>query len=65
MDDVHDYDPLTLIPCNSLTDPLPLPLTVIGTLYCAKGNFEFGISRIIKVSLSTPSHCIAHCHCCC
>jgi uncharacterized protein YlbG (UPF0298 family) len=22
--------------------------TVIGTLYCAKGNFEFGISRIIK-----------------
>merc|ERR1719329_1968319 len=21
---------------------------VIGTLYCAKGNFEFGISRIIK-----------------
>jgi hypothetical protein len=23
---------------------------VIGTLYCAKGNFEFGISRIIKVS---------------
>lgn len=22
---------------------------VIGTLYCAKGNFEFGISRIIKV----------------
>lgn len=23
---------------------------VIGTLYCAKGNFEFGISRIIKVT---------------
>ena len=23
---------------------------VIGTLYCSKGNFEFGISRIIKVS---------------
>ena len=22
---------------------------MIGTLYCAKGNFEFGISRIIKV----------------
>ena len=22
---------------------------VIGTLYCAKGNFEFGVSRIIKV----------------
>merc|ERR1712023_470546 len=21
---------------------------VIGTLYCAKGNFEFGISRVIK-----------------
>merc|ERR1719161_1077549 len=21
---------------------------VIGTLYCAKGNFEFGVSRIIK-----------------
>jgi tetratricopeptide repeat protein 30 len=21
---------------------------VIGTLYCAKGNFEFGISRIVK-----------------
>ena len=21
---------------------------MIGTLYCAKGNFEFGISRIIK-----------------
>ena len=21
---------------------------VIGTLYCAKGNFEFGMSRIIK-----------------
>ena len=25
-------------------------ITVIGTLYCAKGNFEFGISRIIKVT---------------
>lgn len=25
-------------------------MLVIGTLYCAKGNFEFGISRIIKVS---------------
>jgi tetratricopeptide repeat protein 30 len=23
-------------------------VTVIGTLYCAKGNFEFGISRLIK-----------------
>ena len=21
---------------------------VIGTLYCAKGNYEFGISRIMK-----------------
>ena len=21
---------------------------VIGTLYCAKGNFEFGISRVVK-----------------
>jgi tetratricopeptide repeat protein 30 len=21
---------------------------VIGTLYCSKGNFEFGISRVIK-----------------
>jgi len=21
---------------------------VIGTLYCAKGNFQFGLSRIIK-----------------
>lgn len=21
---------------------------VIGTLYCSKGNYEFGISRIIK-----------------
>lgn len=21
---------------------------VIGTLYCAKGNYEFGVSRIIK-----------------
>lgn len=21
---------------------------VIGTLYCAKGNYEFGISRVIK-----------------
>ena len=21
---------------------------VIGTLYCAKGNFEFGVSRVIK-----------------
>lgn len=21
---------------------------VIGTLYCAKGNFQFGISRVIK-----------------
>jgi hypothetical protein len=25
-----------------------LALLHIGTLYCAKGNFEFGISRIIK-----------------
>jgi hypothetical protein len=24
---------------------------VIGTLYCSKGNYEFGISRIIKVPL--------------
>ena len=22
---------------------------VIGTLYCSKGNFEFGITRVIKV----------------
>ena len=28
---------------------------VIGTLYCAKGNFEFGISRIIKVRHSLTS----------
>jgi tetratricopeptide repeat protein 30 len=27
---------------------LCLFMSVIGTLYCAKGNFEFGISRIIK-----------------
>ena len=27
---------------------LLLLCVVIGTLYCAKGNFEFGISRIIK-----------------
>jgi tetratricopeptide repeat protein 30 len=36
------------------TDPETQPLhlcivnLVIGTLYCAKGNFEFGITRIIK-----------------
>lgn len=23
-------------------------LTFLGTLYCAKGNYEFGISRVIK-----------------
>jgi|UniRef100_A0A7S4G7V6 tetratricopeptide repeat protein 30 len=38
----------------SFSDPEKQPLhlcivnLVIGTLYCAKGNFEFGISRIIK-----------------
>jgi len=38
----------------SFSDPDKQPLhlcivnLVIGTLYCAKGNFEFGISRIIK-----------------
>merc|ERR1712070_1334366 len=38
----------------SYTDPekqcfhLCIVNLVIGTLYCAKGNFEFGISRIIK-----------------
>ena len=38
----------------SFTDPdrqcfhLCIVNLVIGTLYCAKGNFEFGISRIIK-----------------
>ena len=26
----------------------PIVVQVIGTLYCTKGNFEFGISRIIK-----------------
>ena len=25
---------------------------VIGTLYCSKGNFEFGITRVIKVIIS-------------
>ena len=25
---------------------------VIGTLYCSKGNFEFGITRVIKVELN-------------
>ena len=25
---------------------------VIGTLYCSKGNFEFGITIVIKVRLS-------------
>jgi tetratricopeptide repeat protein 30 len=32
------------------TQPLHLCIVnlVIGTLYCAKGNFEFGISRVIK-----------------
>ncbi|CAE7398662.1 Ttc30a2, partial [Symbiodinium microadriaticum] len=39
---------------QSFTDPekqcfhLCIVNLVIGTLYCAKGNFEFGISRIIK-----------------
>jgi hypothetical protein len=28
---------------------------VIGTLYCSKGNYEFGISRIIKVTLPLSS----------
>merc|ERR1712031_133490 len=38
----------------SYTDPekqcfhLCIVNLVIGTMYCAKGNFEFGISRIIK-----------------
>ena len=38
----------------TIQDPEKQPLhlcivnLVIGTLYCAKGNFEFGISRIIK-----------------
>jgi tetratricopeptide repeat protein 30 len=33
---------------------------VIGTLYCAKGNFEFGISRIIKVSPSPSLSLFLH-----
>eukprot|EP00756_Hemistasia_phaeocysticola_P032202 Hpha_TRINITY_DN16397_c1_g11::TRINITY_DN16397_c1_g11_i1::g.62579::m.62579/K19683/TTC30, DYF1; tetratricopeptide repeat protein 30 len=35
---------------DSENQPLHLCIVnlVIGTLYCAKGNFEFGISRIIK-----------------
>lgn len=39
---------------NSYQDPTSEPFhlcivnLVIGTLYCAKGNLEFGISRIIK-----------------
>ena len=40
---------------------------VIGTLYCAKGNYEFGISRIIKsldpyvVSAGASSVCVSVC----
>mmetsp|Transcript_81081 Transcript_81081/g.121877 ORF Transcript_81081/g.121877 Transcript_81081/m.121877 type:complete len:139 (+) Transcript_81081:607-1023(+) len=39
---------------SSLSDPekpiyhLCIVNLVIGTLYCAKGNYEFGVSRIIK-----------------
>jgi tetratricopeptide repeat protein 30 len=33
---------------NKQTFHLCIVNLVIGTLYCAKGNFEFGISRIIK-----------------
>ena len=29
---------------------------VIGTLYCAKGNFEFGIGRVMKARRGRP-HC--------
>ena len=27
---------------------------VIGTLYCAKGNFEFGIGRVMKARAPPP-----------
>ena len=37
---------------SSSSDPPPYHLCivnlVIGTLYCSKGNFEFGVSRVIK-----------------
>jgi hypothetical protein len=33
---------------NKRTYHLCIVNLVIGTLYCAKGNFEFGISRIMK-----------------
>lgn len=39
---------------------------VIGTLYCSKGNFEFGMDRIIKSfepfdrKLSTDTWCAPH-----
>ena len=29
---------------------------VIGTLYCAKGNFEFGIGRVMKCLSTPPPH---------
>ena len=33
---------------------------VIGTLYCAKGNFDFGISRVIKSFEPVESKLEAH-----
>jgi tetratricopeptide repeat protein 30 len=33
---------------NKRTYHLCIVNLVIGTLYCSKGNFEFGISRIMK-----------------
>ena len=32
---------------------------VIGTLYCAKGNFEFGIGRVMKAR-APPPHPTSH-----
>uniref|UniRef100_A0A4W6E0V4 Tetratricopeptide repeat protein 30 n=1 Tax=Lates calcarifer TaxID=8187 RepID=A0A4W6E0V4_LATCA len=36
---------------------------VIGTLYCAKGNYDFGISRVIK-SLEPYNKKVSHFMCC-
>ena len=33
---------------------------VIGTLYCAKGNFEFGIGRVMKARRAPTTAHIPH-----
>jgi len=54
----REEEQLAITEPNKQTLHLCIINLVIGTLYCCKGNFEFGISRVIKVSM-----CVYVCMC--